>query len=344
MILKRILPAFAAIFLLSLLITSCLNDENLIPPNCNDGILNNGEFDVDCGGPFCDPCPPSCTNGLWDVDFGETDIDCGGPNCDPCPTCNDGELNQDETGIDCGGENCPPCASGGSCLNGVLDGNETGVDCGGDECPDCPEETCFDGIMNQDETGIDCGGTFCPGCPEPTCTDGIQNGDETGVDCGDTFFCPPCQVAAQGQIIFRANNGDMEVYSGATATVENLAVPTMADPNPDPILTLTMYGSGGTEEWISFIIPNSHLINPPATLDFNLATETGGGLELGLEYGVFGDYTAGTVNSGVTVNFDQISTLLPGTPITGTFSGTVYNFTESFDITFTEGSFNLIVN
>jgi hypothetical protein len=26
-------------------------------PNCEDGILNNGEREVDCGGSNCDPCP-----------------------------------------------------------------------------------------------------------------------------------------------------------------------------------------------------------------------------------------------------------------------------------------------
>ncbi len=43
--------------------------------NCSDGILNNQE----------------------------TGIDCGGPNCSPCPSCNDGILNNGETSIDCGG-------------------------------------------------------------------------------------------------------------------------------------------------------------------------------------------------------------------------------------------------
>ena len=38
--------------------TSCLNDDNLIGPNCFDGILNNGEELVDCGGPICDALRP----------------------------------------------------------------------------------------------------------------------------------------------------------------------------------------------------------------------------------------------------------------------------------------------
>ena len=281
---KKYLPGFFALILASFVITSCLNDDNLIPENCFDGELNNGEFDVDCGGPNCDPCPPSCTNGLWDVDFGEIDIDCGGPNCDPCPTCNDGILNQDETGIDCGGANCP-------------------------------------------------------GCPEPTCEDGILNGLETGIDCGDGLFCPECQLASQGQIIFRANNSDFEVYGGSTATTENLE----PDPDNDPILLLTISGSQGSDEEITFIIPNSQNILPGQSLNFNAANGAAGYI-IGLEYGVFGNYLTQTPNSGVTVTFDEISTALPGTPVVGTFSGVTYNFTESFSVTFTEGSFNLVVN
>ena len=62
----------------------------------------------------CDTLPsppppiPTCSDGIQNQ--GETQVDCGGP-CPPCPvleTCNDGIQNQNETGIDCGGV-CPPC-------------------------------------------------------------------------------------------------------------------------------------------------------------------------------------------------------------------------------------------
>ena len=38
---------------------------------------------------------------------GETDVDCGGP-CTACPTCDDDIQNQGETGVDCGGP-CTVC-------------------------------------------------------------------------------------------------------------------------------------------------------------------------------------------------------------------------------------------
>lgn len=47
----------------------------------------------------------TCTDGIQNQ--GETGVDCGGP-CPACPTCSDGIQNQGETGIDCGGP-CPAC-------------------------------------------------------------------------------------------------------------------------------------------------------------------------------------------------------------------------------------------
>ncbi|NCP45385.1 MAG: hypothetical protein GW818_02880 [Flavobacteriales bacterium] len=53
------------------------------------------------------PAPASCSDGIQNQ--GETGIDCGGP-CASCQTCSDGIQNQGETGIDCGGP-CPACAA-----------------------------------------------------------------------------------------------------------------------------------------------------------------------------------------------------------------------------------------
>ncbi len=48
----------------------------------------------------------SCADGLHNQ--GEENIDCGGPCLTPCPTCVDGMINQDEESVDCGGP-CPAC-------------------------------------------------------------------------------------------------------------------------------------------------------------------------------------------------------------------------------------------
>ncbi len=57
----------------------------------------------------------TCSDGIQNQ--GETGVDCGGP-CAACPTCNDGIQNQGETGIDCGGPcvACPPPPPGGETI------------------------------------------------------------------------------------------------------------------------------------------------------------------------------------------------------------------------------------
>ncbi len=100
------------------------------PPSCNDGIQNQGESSVDCGGPCAGPCP-TCNDGIQNQ--GEGGIDCGSVCGSVCPTCNDGIQNQGEGGIDCGG----PCANVcPSCNDGVQNQHEVGVDCGA-ECSAC---------------------------------------------------------------------------------------------------------------------------------------------------------------------------------------------------------------
>ena len=53
---------------------------------------------------------PSCTDGILNQD--ETGIDCGGTICGPCPNCYDGIQNGSETGIDCGAVCGIPCPCG----------------------------------------------------------------------------------------------------------------------------------------------------------------------------------------------------------------------------------------
>src|SRR5688572_29788258 len=89
-----------------------------LPSQCENGILDGGEVDVDCGGRDCAPCTAaqSC---LSDGDCRSGACDCGRYLAESdsrvCgPACDDGALNQDETEIDCGGV-CPPCGVGQRC-------------------------------------------------------------------------------------------------------------------------------------------------------------------------------------------------------------------------------------
>ena len=182
--LRHFVFVFLTVFAGTFFLASCLNEDNKIPPNCYDGILNNGEERIDCGGDNCVECD-HCTNGLWDPFRGETWVDCGG-ECPVCPQCANGIKDGDETGIDCGGA-CGGCNL--LCGDGLLNGNEDEIDCEVDdpaneeECPLCP--TCIDLTMNGSEVGIDCGGANCiPCCTSGNCKNGIIDGAEFWIDCG----------------------------------------------------------------------------------------------------------------------------------------------------------------
>ncbi len=76
----------------------------LDPANTGQKVLNGSYPPCSGGGDTA-----TCSDGIQNQ--GETGVDCGGP-CAACPTCNDGIQNGNETGVDCGGS-CSPCDTGG---------------------------------------------------------------------------------------------------------------------------------------------------------------------------------------------------------------------------------------
>ena len=56
---KKILLIIWMCFSLVFVVYSCNDTDTAVStlPNCEDGILNNGEREVDCGGKSCLPCP-----------------------------------------------------------------------------------------------------------------------------------------------------------------------------------------------------------------------------------------------------------------------------------------------
>jgi len=90
----------SALAISALTFTSCSNDDE--PPiaeevaTCADGIQNQGETGVDCGGPNCQPCTEATA------------------------TCEDGIQNGDETGVDIGGS-CAEIIT----VSGVIDADTT---------------------------------------------------------------------------------------------------------------------------------------------------------------------------------------------------------------------------
>jgi len=124
---------------------------------CEDGIQNQDETDIDCGGSICDPCEDGkyCIEGSDCISkycYLEICISA----CTECSSCYDKLQNQGERDIDCGGP-CEPCEDGKHCL--------VDFDCISNYCYNdtCRAPSCFDGIQNQEESGIDCGGP-CSNC------------------------------------------------------------------------------------------------------------------------------------------------------------------------------------
>ena len=120
----RFTPFASAAIMLLVLATGCLNDDNLIPGVRYDGILNNGEELVDCGGSICPPCDP-CENGQHDAP-GETWVDCGG-ECDPCDPSFNGVQNPGESASTAVATRVWHAVS----WRWLVERPEQGVDCGG---------------------------------------------------------------------------------------------------------------------------------------------------------------------------------------------------------------------
>ncbi len=80
--------------------------------SCGDGVQNQDETDIDCGG-VCGGCDlgedcldsTDCASGNCAIDDGDV---CVSPATE---TCGDGIQNQDETDVDCGGATCGPCGA-----------------------------------------------------------------------------------------------------------------------------------------------------------------------------------------------------------------------------------------
>ena len=161
---------------------------------CDDGIRNGAETDIDCGGGQCPRCEQNsrCVNGSDCVtgicDRGVcADSQCRGRDCLAGQSCYRGDCfpecrNQEE----CPGDS-QRCV-GGAC----VPTNCEGVSCDEDR------EICYLGACYAAcERSRDCRGQgaqcISGACIIPSCSDGIQTGDESDVDCGGSQ-CGPCEA------------------------------------------------------------------------------------------------------------------------------------------------------
>lgn len=153
-------------------------------PSCADGIKNQDEADVDCGGSHCnrcvggescqgdDDCYTACSNGRCTACSSHRS-DCGGP----CPGC--GDADQCDGDSDCASAHCLVPST--SCYPSGA-GKE------------CIPAHCFNGIRESDEADVDCGGNCHLGCSVgKTCntsTRGCQVGPGDGsCDCTLGHHC-----------------------------------------------------------------------------------------------------------------------------------------------------------
>lgn len=145
-------------------------------PSCSDMVQNNGETDVDCGGP-CGGCATAKKCAVA--------ADCLDHVCDPAlhtcsaPSCSDGKKNGAEADVDCGS------ACGFPLLCPDLSSCSYNQDCASDVCmfEICQVPTCSDGMNNGGEADVDCGGPCAVKCADGK---GCQvNGDcQSGVCLG----------------------------------------------------------------------------------------------------------------------------------------------------------------
>jgi hypothetical protein len=191
-------------------------------PTCSDGIQNQGEERIDCGGP-CPPCDclsdAECSDGLFCT--GAETCDAYG-NCqagsDPCPGqyCNEGT------------DSCYDCQSSPECDDGLYcNGVET---CVGGFCQAGTAVNCSDGVACTNDSCNE-GTDSCDHVPSNAlCNDGLFcNGAET---CHLTLGCQdgtdPC---APGQCD-EANDrcvGEVQVWMSFTSNTTVPGVGTVAD-------------------------------------------------------------------------------------------------------------------
>lgn len=169
---------------------------------CDDGIQNQDESAVDCGG-ICGPCT------VGDACRGPGDCDSGVCSANIClaPSCDDNTRNGDETDVDCGGS-CPACEAGAvTCGDSVAELPEE-CDAGGESATcdvDCTAVLCGDMTVNA-TANEECDDGFptanCDDdCTFAVCGDGSTNpyANEECDDAGESATCDDdCSAVACG--------------------------------------------------------------------------------------------------------------------------------------------------
>lgn len=193
-------------------------------PTCSDGIQNQGETGVDCGGPCSSACQPSTCSGSWnevakcvcEKKYGvcydgysrwNSQENMQGyhyyyaSHNDGCSSGTPGDIKQETSGC------IEPC-KGRFDLNGNI---QTGASCG--TAPSLPQQTkCGNYICETGETCKNCEDD-CGSCqPQTYCTDGLCNGGETCSSCPQD--CGSCCNPNYGKTCSSPQNACNQVNTG----------------------------------------------------------------------------------------------------------------------------------
>ncbi|WP_373048769.1 hypothetical protein [Vulgatibacter sp.] len=193
--------------------TMCASGACTRPPiaraeDCDNGIDDDGDGDVDCEDLDCAPwcAREECTNGL--DDDGDGFVDCADLDCEQTcqlEICTNG-IDDDGNGkIDCDDPDCFwECRETFACADYADEDGDGLIDCDDPDCciidwedvckgkRACSERLCFDGIDNDGDGATDCADVDCagmPGCVESDCRNGIDDDGDGLVDCEDRFDC-----------------------------------------------------------------------------------------------------------------------------------------------------------
>lgn len=154
-----------------------------LAPTCEDGVQNNAETDIDCGGPNCPPCnaDASC-QGASDCVSGV----CSEGICQ-APSCDDHIYNGEESDIDCGGPDCGLCDIGQSC--------RANSDCASRACHEHTCVECFeDDHCPIDQACSEDNKCFCQDSRtiDDICADASAQCGEVLDVCGQPVQCARC--------------------------------------------------------------------------------------------------------------------------------------------------------
>lgn len=188
-----------------LLVWSCTAGRGGLEGSCTDGILNQDETDVDCGGNTCARCPTgsACVFGL-DCQSGVCDPAsnacepagaCGNGTVDEAEGCDDGALiDGDGCNADCFLELGEPCTLNSQCASAACDTEFTGECVLGGVCGNGivePGEGCDDGDTDpRDGCDADCLRELAQECDQDNqCASSVCDSTETPDVCEASNVC-----------------------------------------------------------------------------------------------------------------------------------------------------------